>query len=87
MTVYFVIAVASTIIFYIGKEVLGAFQHPTDEELIDYWSGRMEATDRKAYRRISEHLASCEECRDRFDEIRKRNAGPGADAPMIERKY
>lgn len=75
------------IIYYIGKEVLGAFRHLTDEELLDYWAGRTKAEDRKAQRRFSEHLGSCEQCRDRLDEIRKENSGPGADAPMIERRY
>lgn len=87
MKVYFVVAVAVAIIYYIGKEVLGAFRHPSDAELVEYWSGRMEANSRKAFRRTSEHLGSCNDCRDRLDEIRDGNAGPGADAPMIERKY
>ncbi|MEM1359439.1 MAG: hypothetical protein AAGF89_14630, partial [Bacteroidota bacterium] len=81
------VAVTAAIIFYIGREVLGAFRHPSNEELQDYWSGKLRSSDPKAFRRISEHLASCEMCRDRLDEIRKYHAGPGADAPLIERKY
>lgn len=87
MKLLFVVGVVAAIIYYIGKEVLGSFRHLTDQQLIDYWSGRMEAEDRKAYRRSSEHLGSCEDCRDRLDKVRKGNAGPGAGAPMIERKY
>ncbi len=87
MKALFVVGVVAAIIYYIGKEVVGSFRHLTDDQLIDYWSGRMEAQNRKAYRRCSEHLGSCDDCRDRLDEIRKGNAGPGADAPLIERKY
>lgn len=82
-----VIAVAAAIIYYIGREVLGAFRHPAEEDLIAYWDGSLKAEDRKTHRRISEHLASCDGCRDRLDEIRDEHAGPGADAPFIERKY
>ncbi|MEL7160224.1 MAG: hypothetical protein AAFN92_05650, partial [Bacteroidota bacterium] len=59
----------------------------TDDELIDYWNGTTQQADRKAYRRASEHLGTCTSCRDRLDEVRKHNAGPGAKAPLIERKY
>lgn len=79
--------VAAAIIYFIGKEVIGAFRHPSEDELADYWSGDMQASDKKAFRRTSEHLGSCDDCRDRLDEVRKNNRGPGSDAPMIERKY
>lgn len=82
-----VLVVALAIIYYIGKEVIGAFRHLSDEELQDYWAGRTKKADPKAYRRCSEHLGSCDRCRDRLDEIRNEHAGPGADAPMIERRY
>ena len=82
-----VLVVAIAIIYHIGKEVIGAFRHLNDEELADFWAGRTKKSDPKAQRRFSEHLGSCSDCRDRLDEIRKSEAGPGADAPMIERKY
>lgn len=82
-----VLIAALAIIYYIGKEVLGAFRCLTDEELLDYWTGRTKANDRKAHRRFSEHLGSCEKCRERLDEIRKESSGPGVDAPLIERRY
>lgn len=87
MKVLLVVAVVAAIIYYIGREVLGAFRHPSDEELQDFWSGKLSSSDRKAFRRFSEHLGSCASCRDRLDEIRKHHVGPGADAPLIERKY
>lgn len=82
-----VLVVALAIIYYIGKEVVGAFRHLSDEDLQDFWAGRTKKDDSKAYRRFSEHLGSCDRCRDRLDEIRDEHAGPGADAPLIERRY
>lgn len=87
MQVTLVAAVAAALIYFIGKEVVGAFRHPSDEELVDYWNGSLQQRSRRGYRQVSEHLGACEECRDRLDKIRKDHAGPGADAPMIERKY
>lgn len=87
MKLLFVIGVAAAIIYYIGREVFASFRHPSDEELVDYWDGSMKESNRKAYRSTSEHIGSCDECRDRLAEVRKHNAGPGAADPMIERKY
>ena len=83
----FVLIVGIALIYYIGREVLGSFRHPDDEDLVDYWNGSLQAEDRAAFRQVSEHLASCADCRDRLDEIRKTHKGQGFDAPMIERKY
>ena len=82
-----VAAVAAGLIYKIGREVMGSFRHPDDEDLIDYWNGEIQNTDRSAHRQISEHLASCEACRDRLDELRKRPGGPGSHSPMITRRY
>lgn len=82
-----VLVIALAIIYYIGREVLASFRHLTDEELLEFWSGRMKAEEPAQQRRCSEHLGSCGRCSARLDEIRKHNAGPGADSPMIERKY
>lgn len=82
-----VLVAALVIIYYIGKEVFGAFRHLSDEELADFWAGRTKKADPKAQRRFSDHLGSCTTCRDRLDEVRKTEPGPGADAPFIERKY
>lgn len=82
-----VLIVALSIVYYIGKEVVAAFRHLSDEELADFWAGRTKKADVNTFRRMSEHLGSCDNCRDRLDEIRRTEAGPGADAPMIERKY
>lgn len=82
-----VLVAALVIIYFIGKEVLGAFRHLSDEELADFWAERTKKDDPKAHRRFSEHLGSCTTCRDRLDEVRKSETGPGVDAPLIERKY
>ena len=87
MEVLLVTVVAAAIIYKIGREVMGSFRHPDDEELLDYWNEVTKTEDRAAYRQISEHLATCEECRDRLDELRKRPGGPGAHTPMIRRRY
>ena len=87
MTTYLVAAAAAAIIYYIGKEVVGSFGHPTDDTLTRYWSGELQRTDQKSYRRTSEHLATCNECRARLDDVRKSNPGPGAADPMINRRY
>ncbi|MCP9234910.1 hypothetical protein [Lewinella sp. JB7] len=87
MDVLIIAAVAGYIIFRIGREVMGSFRHPDDEELLDYWNEVTKQEDRSAYRQISEHLATCNECRDRLDELRKRPGGPGAHSPMITRRY
>lgn len=84
MKLLFVVAVAAALIYYIGKEVLAAFRHPSEQELIDFWKDQNSASVR---RRISEHLASCASCRDRLDEVRRHHSGPGTNTPLIERKY
>ena len=87
MTSYIVAAAAAAIIYYIGKEVAGSFSHLSDDQLARFWSGDLKRSDGKAYRRATEHLATCDACRDRLDDIRKSNPGPGAADPMISRKY
>ena len=87
MGIYLVGVVAAAFIYYIGKEVVGSFRHPDDEDLFDYWNDVTKTENRSAYRQISEHLATCEQCRDRLDELRKRPGGPGAHDPMITRRY
>ncbi|WP_146088731.1 anti-sigma factor [Neolewinella xylanilytica] len=87
MGTYLIAAVAAAIIYRIGREVMGSFRHPDDEELLDYWNGVTRDEDRGAYRQISEHLSSCDSCRDRLDELRKRPGGPGAHSPLITRRY
>jgi len=87
MQITLVVAFAAVLIYFIGKQVLGAIRHPSEDEMIDFWNGHLKAGNRKRHRQISEHLATCEACRDRLDRIRKEYAGPGADAPLIERKY
>lgn len=87
MGAYLIAAVAAALIYRIGREVVGSLRHPEDEELLDYWRGHTKREDASAYRQISEHLASCDRCRDRLDELRRRAGGPGADAPLIGRRY
>lgn len=87
MSIYLVAVVAAAFIYYIGREVVGSFRHPDEEDLLDYWNDVTKTENRSAYRQISEHLATCEKCRDRLDELRKLPGGPGAHDPMISRRY
>ena len=87
MGIYAVLTVAAGLIYYIGKEVMGSFAHPSDETLAQYWSGELKRVDGKTYRQTTEHLATCTDCRDRLDEVRKNSPGPGAADPMISRRY
>ncbi|SEQ71882.1 anti-sigma factor [Neolewinella agarilytica] len=87
MKILLVAVVAAAIIYYIGREVLSSFAHVSDEDLLAFWRGKLPKQDRKAFRRISDHLGRCEACRDRLDAIRKNDAGPGVEAPYLERKY
>ncbi|NJC27339.1 anti-sigma factor [Neolewinella antarctica] len=86
-TTYLVGAVVAAIVYYIGKEVVGSFAHVPDKTLVRFWNGELKRTESKAFRRATEHLATCEACRDRLDEMRKTNAGPGAADPLISRRY
>ena len=87
MTTYLVGAAAAAIIYYIGKEVAKSFQHLDDETLVQFWNGDLKARKPKAFRQATEHLATCEACRDRLDTVRRSTAGPGANDPMITRRY
>ncbi len=78
-------AVTAYLLYRIGREVLSGNRHLDEEELVDYHSGRLAAEDRSEYRRISEHLANCEECRARFDEIVINTKGKGGY--YMERKF
>ena len=87
MDIVIISVVAAYIIFRIGREIMGSFRHPEEEELLEYWTGVTKSDDPSAHRQISEHLASCEQCRDRLDELRKRPGGPGGQSPLITRRY
>ncbi len=87
MTTYLVGAAAAAIIYYIGREVIGSFSHLPDETLRRFWSGELQRTEPKAFRQATEHLATCNDCRDRLDTIRRNNPGPGAADPLINRRY
>ena len=87
MGTYLVAAAAAAIVYYIGREVMGSFRHLPDNKLASYWSGDLKRSDGKAFRQATEHLATCDQCRERLDEVRKKNPGPGADDPMINRRY
>lgn len=75
------------VVYYIGREISYSFRHPTDEGLRAYWNGELKKASPRMYRQMSEHLATCAECRERLEETMRTEAGPGADDPLIERRY
>ena len=83
--VLLLVVVSLFIIYRIGREVFASRRHLTEEELLDYHQGRLAAEDRAAFRRVSAHLADCEACRDRFDEIVIRTKGQGGH--YIDRRF
>lgn len=87
MGAYLIAAVAAALIYRIGREVIGSFRHPEEEELVDYWNEFTKTENPSAYRQISEHLATCDKCRDRLDEIRRQPGGPGSHDHLIQRRY
>ena len=83
-----VAAVATFLLYRIGRVLFSSFRHVTDEELEDYWSGDLARSDRTSFRRVSEHLATCEECRERYERLTDRpGSGPITGAGMIQRRY
>ena len=87
MTELLVVTVAAALIYRIGRTIYASTRHISDDDLVDYWSGALKLEDPAAHRRCSEHLGTCAACRERLDEVRRTEAGPGANSPLIERKY
>lgn len=74
------------LLYRIGREVLATRRHLDEEELRDLHAGRLAAEDRAAFRRASQHLSDCAQCRDRFDRIVVETKGrPGGT--YLERRY
>ena len=87
MTTYLVAAVTASIVYYIGREVFKSFRHLDDDTLVKFWNGDLKRSDSSTFRQATEHLATCQDCRDRLDQVRKTTAGPGASDPLINRRY
>ena len=59
------------LVYRIARNILDTYRHAEEEELRDYWSGRLEKQDPAAYRRLRDHLVGCAACREQLDEVRK----------------
>ena len=59
------------LVYRIGRNIMATYRHADEEELRDYWSGRLEKNAPAAYRRLRDHLVGCEACRDLLNEVRK----------------
>ena len=77
--------VTAYLLYRIGRDVLAGNRHLEDDELHAYHSGHLAREDRAEYRRISEHLAHCAACRDRFDRIVI--SAKGQSGNYLERKF
>lgn len=76
------------VIYYIGKQIFASLRHIEEDMLIEFWNGRLRTKNEAEYRRVVTHLASCNSCRARLDDITQNNkARHNVDAGMINRKF
>lgn len=88
----YVLAIAATVLIYliykIGQQIMAAYRHVEEEDLLDFWNGRLQKSDAEAYRRTVAHLGSCERCKQRLDEITQKNKTRyGIDGKMISKRF
>lgn len=88
---YIVIGAAcflAMIIFRIGRQLLASTRCIEEETLIDFWNGRLRKESEEEYRRVVNHLGTCQKCRDRLDDITQNNkARHNVDDAMISRRF
>ena len=91
LTYYVSIAAAcvlATIIFRMGRQLIAGTRCIEEETLIEFWNGRLRKKSEENYRRVVNHLGSCEQCRDRLDDITQNNkARHNVDDSMISRRF
>jgi hypothetical protein len=76
------------IVIKIGQQIIASWRHVEEETLTDFWNGRLQKKDDKEYRRVVNHLGSCQACRDRLDEITQQNKTRyGIDDQLISRRF
>ena len=77
-------AVVAYLLYRIGKEVFATDRHLDDETLTELANGTLKARDAAGFRQASQHVATCEACRERFD---RAVAGRKGSGRLIERRY
>lgn len=80
--------ILAAIVFRIGRQLLATLRHVDQETLIEFWNGRLRRQSEESYRRVVNHLGTCQECRDRLDDITQNNkARHNVDDGMISRRF
>ena len=76
-------------IYRIGKGIWGSyFLHAEDEDLRAFWNGALESEDKKAYRKLRDHLGSCEACNERLQElIESGDTGYSENRKVMNRRF
>lgn len=65
---YLLIILVAYGVFRISREIIGNRTHLTDEEIREY-KNRRRSLSESSQRRITSHIGTCEECRERFTGI------------------
>ena len=65
---YLLITLAAYGVFRISREIISNRAHLTDEEIREYKNKRRSLSE-SSQRRITNHIGTCEECRERFTGI------------------
>lgn len=92
MLTYYVSAIAAAIlaviVFRIGRQLLASMRHVDPDTLIEFWNGRLRKRSEEEYRRVVNHLGTCQDCRDRLDDITQNNkARHNVDDGIITRRF
>ena len=71
------------VLWYMWRRIKRSLQHLEDSELRDFIQNRLGKNDLK---RVREHLLSCDQCKDRLDEIQKETHRPNPDR-WLKRRF
>lgn len=87
MTTLFSILIVALafVIWRIARHIAATYQHVDEDTLRDFWTQRLKNEDPKEHKRVAEHLAQCQACRDLMDDIR--NEKLQIDAKRIDRRF
>ncbi len=83
LEIQLLILFALGMLWYMWRRIKGSLQHLEDNEMRDFIQKRLGKNDLK---RVREHLLSCEECKDRLDEIQKEPHRPSPDR-FLKRRF
>ncbi|PHI21133.1 hypothetical protein CEQ90_03680 [Lewinellaceae bacterium SD302] len=76
------------VIYLISKQLLATRRHIEEENLEDFWNGRLRNRSEDEYRRVVNHLGVCDECQARLDDITQNNkARHNVDEGIITRRF